>query len=95
MVTKEGKGPLYYELRKLFDANYPVTPVHGFFAGLPGRSREQGTPKYQVILTTNYDDALERAFDEANEPYDVVWYIADGEPRGKFWHRPPDGPSRR
>ena len=91
VVTKEGKGPLYFELRKLFDANYPVTPVHGFFAGLPGRLRERGTPKYQVILTTNYDDALERAFDEANEPYDVVWYIADGEPRGKFWHRPPGG----
>ena len=65
VVTKEGKGPLYFELRKLFDANYPVTPVHGFFAGLPGRLRERGTPKYQVILTTNYDDALERAFDAA------------------------------
>jgi hypothetical protein len=89
VVTKEGKGPLYFELRKLFDANYPVTPVHEFFAGLPGRLRDRGTPKYQVILTTNYDDALERAFDAVKEPYDVVWYIADGEPRGKFWHRPP------
>ena len=83
VVTKEGKGPLYFELRKLFDANYPVTPVHGFFAGLPGRLRERGTPKYQVILTTNYDDALERAFDAVSEPYDVVWYIADGRAAGK------------
>jgi hypothetical protein len=91
VVTKEGKGPLYFELRKLFDANYPVTPVHDFFAGLPGRLRERGTPKYQVILTTNYDDALERAFDAVHEQYDVVWYIADGEPRGKFWHRAPGG----
>jgi len=91
VVTKEGKGPLYFELRKLFDANYPVTPVHDFFATLPGRLRERGTPSYQVILTTNYDDALERAFDAVDEPYDVVWYIAEGEPRGKFWHRPPGG----
>ena len=37
------------------------------------------------------DDALERAFDAAGEPYDVVWYIADREERGKFWHRPPGG----
>ena len=25
-------------------------------------------------MTTNYDDPLERAFDEAGEPFDVVWY---------------------
>ena len=89
VVAKEGLGPLYDELRKLFNENYPATPVHEFFAALPGKLRKQGTPQYQVILTTNYDDALERAFDKAGEPYDVIWYIADREPRGKFWHRPP------
>jgi len=89
VVAKEGLGPLYDELRKLFNENYPATPVHEFFATLPGKLRKQGTPQYQVILTTNYDDALERAFDKAGEPYDVIWYIADREPRGKFWHRPP------
>ena len=41
------------------------------------------------MLTTNYDDALERAFDEAGEPYDVVSYMADGEHSGKFVHRAP------
>ena len=34
-------GPLYFELRKLFDENYPATPVHEFFAALPGRLRER------------------------------------------------------
>ena len=91
MVARDGLGPLYDELRKLFNANYPPTPVHTFFATLPAKLRELGTPQYPVILTTNYDDALERAFDTANEPYDVIWYIADREPRGKFWHRPPGG----
>jgi SIR2-like domain len=90
-VAKEGLGPLYDSLRELFDDNYPATPVHEFFATLPAKLREQGTPQYQVILTTNYDDALERAFDAANEPYDVIWYIADREPRGKFWHKAPGG----
>jgi SIR2-like domain len=30
---------------------------------------------------------MERAFREAGEPVDVVWYIADGADRGKFMHR--------
>jgi hypothetical protein len=89
VATTEGLGPLYDELRKLFDANYPTTPVHEFFAVIPAKLRKLGTPQYQVILTTNYDDALERAFDAAKEPYDVIWYIADGGTRGKFWHRAP------
>ena len=32
VVAKEGLGPLYDELRKLFNENYPATPVHEFFA---------------------------------------------------------------
>jgi hypothetical protein len=38
-------------------------------------------------VTTNYDDSLERAFEEAGEAYDLVAYIADGEDRGRFLHR--------
>ena len=93
-VAREGPGPLYDELRKLFAGEYAPTRVHRFLASLPGVLRERGTPQHQVVVTTNYDDALERAFDDAGEPYDVVWYIADGEHRGKFWHRPPDGEPR-
>lgn len=93
-VAREGPGPLYDELRKLFAAEYEPTRVHRFLASLPGVLRERGTPQHQVLVTTNYDDALERAFEDAGEPYDVVWYIADGEHRGTFWHRPPDGEPR-
>ena len=42
VVAKEGLGPLYDELRKLFNENYPATPVHEFFAKLPGKLRKQG-----------------------------------------------------
>jgi SIR2-like domain len=93
-VAREGPGPLYDELRKLFAGDYAPTRVHRFLAALPGVLRARGTPQHQAIVTTNYDDALERAFDEAGELYDVVWYIADGEQRGAFWHRPPDGEPR-
>ena len=42
-------------------------------------------------MTTNYDDALERAFDEAEEPYDLAVYMASGDDKGKFVHVPYDG----
>lgn len=87
-----GTGPLYEELRKLFDANYPTTCLHQFFASLPSLLRDKKySPSYQLIVTTNYDDVLERAFQQAGEPFDVVVYVAEGEARGKFWHFPPKG----
>jgi len=42
-------------------------------------------------VTTNYDDALERAFDEAEEPYDLAVYVASGVNSGKFVHVPHGG----
>jgi hypothetical protein len=50
-------------------------------------------PFFPLIVTTNYDDSLERAFAEAGEPFDLVTYMADGEERGKFRHTRPDGTS--
>ena len=42
-------------------------------------------------MTTSYDDALERAFDEAHEPYDLVVFVgAKGPHRGRFVHVPYD-----
>ncbi|HKO60508.1 MAG TPA: SIR2 family protein [Pyrinomonadaceae bacterium] len=91
----EGPGPLYEKLRDLFDADYPATTLHQLLASIPGLLRSKGyTPRYQLIVTTNYDDVLERAFAGANEPYDLVSYVADGEKRGKFIHRFPDGQTR-
>jgi hypothetical protein len=53
--------------------------------------RDYGDPRYHLIITTNYDDTLERTFDDAREPVDVVTYIAEGVDRGRFLHRDPDG----
>ncbi|HEX8091139.1 MAG TPA: SIR2 family protein, partial [Blastocatellia bacterium] len=89
----EGLGPLYLELRRLFNADYAPTPLHRFFAALPATLREKGlSPGHQFVLTTNYDDLMERAFDEAGESYDLVAYVAeDKQQRGRFLHRPPGG----
>jgi len=87
-----GSGPLYEELRKVFDADYPLTALHRFLAKIPHVLRSRGCLKcYQLILTTNYDDLLERAFQDAGEPFDLVTYVADGNQRGKFLHRSPEG----
>jgi hypothetical protein len=91
----EGSGPLYEKLRDLFDADYPTTSLHQLLASIPGMLRAKGyNPRYQLIVTTNYDDVLERAFTAANEPYDLVSYVADGDKRGKFLHRLQDGQTR-
>jgi hypothetical protein len=91
----EGSGPLYEQLRGLFDADYPPTTLHQLLAKLPSILRNKGYPaRYQLIVTTNYDDVLERAFEAVGEPFDLVSYIADGDQRGKFLHRPPGGEAR-
>jgi DNA-binding SARP family transcriptional activator len=89
----KGSGPLYDELHTLLDADAPPTPIHRFFAALPPLLRERGLP-HQLLVTTSYDLALEAAFLDAGEEFDVVSYIAAGRERGKFCHIRPDGTGR-
>jgi|SRR5882724_1611760 len=87
-----GSGPLYEELHSLLDADFPPTPLHQFFAALPAVLCAKGYPaRYQLLVTTNYDDLMERAFKAANAPFELVSYVSEGEHRGKFVHWPPDG----
>jgi hypothetical protein len=89
-----GMAPLYGELRSVLVADYRPTSVHRFLARVPAilRQRDLSVPN-QLIVTTNYDDALERAFAEAGQPFDLVKYIARGRNRGLFQHIDPDGRS--
>jgi hypothetical protein len=87
VAVMTGSGPLYETLHELFDADYPPTILHEFLAQIPRIRREHDLPaRNQLIVTTNYDDAMERAFDAADEEYDLVSYCADGEFQGKFVH---------
>ena len=88
VATMQGSGPLYDELHSRFEAAVEPGPLHRFLARLPALLREHGAP-HQLIVTTNYDLALERAFEEAGEEVDIVAYVATGPNRGRFWHRPP------
>ena len=88
VATMQGSGPLYDELHSRFEAAVEPGPLHRFLARLPALLRKRGAP-HQLIVTTNYDLALERAFEEAGEELDIVAYVATGTHRGRFWHRPP------
>ena len=95
VTVMTGSGPLYEELHALFDADYPPNPLHQLLATLPALQRARGYARpYQIIVMTNYDDVLERAFRAAGEAFDLVTYVAEGEQRGKFWHWPPGGEAR-
>jgi hypothetical protein len=91
-------GPLrlYEELRLLFDRDYPPTSLHRLLAEMPSiLRRHRVAHPYQLIVTTNYDDVLERAFREAGEPFDLVTYDAESPGPGRFVHFPHDGEPTR
>jgi len=90
VAVMRGSGPLYDELHALLEPESQPTEIHRFFAALPPLLRERGLP-HQLLVTTSYDVALERAFLEAGEEFDVVSYVASGPNRGKFCHIRPDG----
>ena len=78
----EGRVDLYRTLRELLiKADSEPSSVHRFAARLPGRLRDLERERYQLVITTNYDTALERAFDAVHEPYDLAVFVATGEHR--------------
>jgi SIR2-like domain len=90
-----GQGPLYEELHRVFDVDFPTTPVHDFLARVPeGVRRFDAQPP--LILTTNYDDLIERAFAARGEQFDLLVYVATDEAwGGRFCTRTPDGQLER
>jgi hypothetical protein len=95
VYVTSGRPDLYRTLQEILGAEYEPGSVHRFFADLPARAEALSLRKhYQLIITTNYDNALEQAFLDAKEPYDLVVYMASGKHAGKFLHVPYDGEPR-
>jgi DNA-binding SARP family transcriptional activator len=90
VAVTQGIGPLYDALHTVFSENSEPGPVERFLAGIAPVLREHGLEQ-QLVVTTGYGRALERAFEEAGEEVDVVSYVAIGPHRGRFMHRRPDG----
>jgi SIR2-like domain len=63
-----GRDPLRRRLRQTFYADFQYGKLHEYLASID---------KHMLILTTNYDDLIEKAFDARNKPYDLVVHMAD------------------
>jgi DNA-binding SARP family transcriptional activator len=90
VALMKGVGPLYDELHDLLDRDYDPGPVHRSLAEVATTLGARGASR-QLIVTTNYDLALERAFADAGEGLDVVSYISLGRNAGRFLHLPAEG----
>jgi len=56
------------ELHDIFNKDYPYTSLHALLADVV---------EPLLIVTTNYDDLIERAFDQKRREYDVVIHTTD------------------
>jgi hypothetical protein len=66
----KGRPLLFEWLHSIFDQDYPYASVHELLADVPA---------HLLVLTTNYDDLLERAFHAHGYPFDLVIYPSDHE----------------
>jgi hypothetical protein len=82
-----GEPRVFSWVKSMFAESVPG-PVHRYLARLPRRLEELGLEKrYQMIVTSKFDVALEQAFLDAGEPFDVAIYMAPGtEHAGRFVH---------
>jgi hypothetical protein len=87
-----GDATLYEELHSIFAGAYKPNKLHRLLAEFPAIERAREHPQAgQLVITTNYDDALEQAFAAAGEDVDVVSYFAEPNEPGSFVHVRPDG----
>jgi hypothetical protein len=70
-----GSEPLRHLLLHIFSYQQPPTPLHEFLASIPAPL---------LIVTTNYDDLTERAYQQAGKPCDVVVHMTE-RPRVLWW----------
>jgi hypothetical protein len=91
IADRYGRESLYAEIRKLFlRTQLERRPTHDLLAAWESFRTHAGRPLPRpMIVTTNYDDLLERCLFEAGLPYHLLSYQADGPSHGLFYHRGP------
>ncbi len=68
-----GRYDLRQRLRQIFAHDYPYAAVHEFLAEVPAPL---------LIVTTNYDDLIERAFRAKGRPFDLLIHPTDNKEWG-------------
>jgi hypothetical protein len=67
-VDSSSREMLRDRLREKLNYDFEPGPLHRFIARVPA---------FRLVVATNYDSLLERAFREAGRPFDVVIYPTD------------------
>jgi hypothetical protein len=81
-----GRDALRDELHGVLGGPFAPGALHDLLAGVDG---------LRLIVTTNYDTLLERAFDARKRPYDLVVYPKDSDQTGSeilYWAHGADAP---
>jgi hypothetical protein len=88
--TLRGDFRLFRMVNEVLKVDAEPSTVHKYLARFPNRFEELGLRKrYPMIVTSQLDVALERAFLEQGEPFDAAIYMSHGtEYAGKFMHLP-------
>lgn len=92
MIRSRGIGPLYDALSGIFnDERHEPTDLHQFLARAAANNQSylrttDSLRRRFLIVTTNYDNLLERAFKNLVPNYHVISYVARGQDPGKFLH---------
>ena len=86
-VTGSNRG-VTSKIRSVLAGPFEITPLHHMLASIPAQIAKRGNPaQYPLIVTSNHDDLLERAFREAGQPFDLIYYALDGDGQGRFYCR--------
>jgi DNA-binding SARP family transcriptional activator/class 3 adenylate cyclase len=90
VAVTRGIGPLYDELHDLLVADHRPCATHAVLSEITSLLRERGGPQ-PIVVTANYDCALEASLEARGEPFDTLAYVAAGRDRGKFVHASAEG----
>lgn len=96
IADRYGREELNAEIRKLFRRTWMTArATHRMFAEWAAYRTSDGQPvPPPIVLTTNYDDILERSLATAGVPFHLLSYQPDGPYRGLFYHRTPENELR-
>jgi hypothetical protein len=75
-----GRDALYDFMHEVFSRHVQANPFSRVLAHIPAP---------MLIVTTNYDDQLERTFTSLGQPYQVIYTVAQADDEGEYvrWRR--------
>jgi hypothetical protein len=86
-TVMRGRTPLSSRLHDIFTFDQEPGALHHYLADAAGS-------KPLLIVTTNYDDLIERAFDQAGRPYDTVVHMTASANNGEILWKPYGKPAQ-